>query len=210
MKHKQLIILFLTILPCWHTVLLPTVELPSVRVISQSAIVGHAAAPLIISITGFFGLGEGITLSASAALGFVGLVVAGLRRMFGSKTEQPIVMLQASDNDGQPSAQKNTNTPPPLAAPPEDEDKERKNNTVNKSEFFKGLKGAYRHHKGEYYKRVDRAVGLEKAEYLKWDYTHNDVEAFSERGGHLGSIDPFSKRLYKPPVWAREMPKGAL
>ncbi|MDP9897880.1 colicin E3/pyocin S6 family cytotoxin [Variovorax ginsengisoli] len=41
--------------------------------------------------------------------------------------------------------------------------------------------------------------------YYEWDYTHNDIEQYDRRGNHLGSIDPVTGELYKPPVPGRRI-----
>ena len=39
--------------------------------------------------------------------------------------------------------------------------------------------------------------------YYDWDYTHNDIEVYNYRGVHLGSMDPVTGQMYKPPVPGR-------
>jgi hypothetical protein len=39
----------------------------------------------------------------------------------------------------------------------------------------------------------------------RWDHTHNDIEVFDKRGRHLGSMDPTTGEMYKPPVAGRKM-----
>jgi RHS repeat-associated protein len=41
--------------------------------------------------------------------------------------------------------------------------------------------------------------------YYRWDHTHNDIEVFDKRGRHLGSMDPTTGEMYKPPVAGRKM-----
>ena len=41
--------------------------------------------------------------------------------------------------------------------------------------------------------------------YYEWDYTQNDIEQYDRRGNHLGSIDPITGELYKPPVPGRRI-----
>ena len=38
-----------------------------------------------------------------------------------------------------------------------------------------------------------------------WDSLHGDIEAFNNRGSHLGSLDPFSGELIKPAVKGRKI-----
>ena len=42
-----------------------------------------------------------------------------------------------------------------------------------------------------------------KQQYYDWDYTHNDIEVYNYRGQHLGSMDPITGKIYKPPVAGR-------
>ena len=42
-------------------------------------------------------------------------------------------------------------------------------------------------------------VGNNK-KYYEWDYTHNDIEVYDAKGDHLGSMDPTTGEMYKPPV----------
>jgi len=48
-------------------------------------------------------------------------------------------------------------------------------------------------------------TGKKKRSY-KWDYTHNDIEVYNHRGEHLGSMDPVSGKMIKPPVAGRNTP----
>jgi filamentous hemagglutinin len=41
--------------------------------------------------------------------------------------------------------------------------------------------------------------------YYEWDYTHNDIEMYNHRGEHMGSVDPTSGEIYKPPVTGRKL-----
>ena len=38
-----------------------------------------------------------------------------------------------------------------------------------------------------------------------WDALHGEVEAFNARGRHLGSFDPVTAALIKPPVQGRKI-----
>ncbi len=42
-----------------------------------------------------------------------------------------------------------------------------------------------------------------KRRYYEWDYTHGDVEVYNDRGEHLGSADPQTGDMTKPPVPGR-------
>jgi hypothetical protein len=39
----------------------------------------------------------------------------------------------------------------------------------------------------------------ERGQLLVWDYTHGDIEVFTPNGRHLGSADPITGQLTKPP-----------
>ena len=39
--------------------------------------------------------------------------------------------------------------------------------------------------------------------YYEWDHTHNDIEVYNSKGKHLGSMDPVTGEMYKPPVKGR-------
>jgi hypothetical protein len=45
-------------------------------------------------------------------------------------------------------------------------------------------------------------IGKNK-KYYEWDFTHNDIEVYDNKGKHLGSMDPFSGEMIKPPVNGR-------
>ena len=88
---------------------------------------------------------------------------------------------------------------------PNDDKKKHKINTMTKTEFFKSVKNEYQFYKEikgrKYYQRKPGAKGLDKhAEYLRWDNTHSDVEAYNKRGWHIGDYDPMTKELYRPAV----------
>lgn len=38
---------------------------------------------------------------------------------------------------------------------------------------------------------------------VEWDHTHNDIEVYDNKGRHLGSMDPTTGKMYKPPVPGR-------
>src|SRR5260370_2614370 len=39
-----------------------------------------------------------------------------------------------------------------------------------------------------------------KRRYYEWDHTHNDIEVYDKGGNHLGSMDPSTGQITKPPV----------
>jgi hypothetical protein len=95
----------------------------------------------------------------------------------------------------------------PCPDPDDDENKKRQINTITKTEFFKMVQKDYERWRDNTYRRKSRAKGIEDAEYLKWDYTHHDVEAFGKNRWHMGSINPHTLKMYKPPVLGRKLPK---
>ena len=52
--------------------------------------------------------------------------------------------------------------------------------------------------------RTNGASGKDRRYYEK-DRTHGDVEVYDSRGKHLGSMDPITGRMTKPPVPGREI-----
>jgi len=91
--------------------------------------------------------------------------------------------------------------------------KERIVDTITSTEFFQSVKNEYKFWKkvGErrIYRRVKGRKGLGKnVEYIYWDKTHKDLEAFSKGKKHLGSINPATKKFYKDPVPGRPFPGG--
>ncbi|HLJ31462.1 MAG TPA: polymorphic toxin-type HINT domain-containing protein [Candidatus Babeliales bacterium] len=85
-----------------------------------------------------------------------------------------------------------------------DQDNKRVVNTTTKTEFFKKVKDQYEHCGNDLYRRKSSAKGIENAEYLRWDYCHSDVEAYTASRKHLGSINPQTLKLYKGPVVGRK------
>jgi Cytotoxic len=43
-----------------------------------------------------------------------------------------------------------------------------------------------------------------KRRYYTWDYTHGDIEVWDADGNHLGSLDPSTGDMTKPPVKGRQ------
>lgn len=41
--------------------------------------------------------------------------------------------------------------------------------------------------------------------YYEWDYTHNDIEVYDNKGRHLGSMHPITGEIYKPAVKGRKI-----
>jgi putative cytotoxic protein len=64
--------------------------------------------------------------------------------------------------------------------------------------FWKGLRA---------YRKAIRTNGLSgKAKrYYVWDHTHGDVEVFDRYGRHLGTANPHTGQMIKPPVKGRSL-----
>lgn len=94
----------------------------------------------------------------------------------------------------------------PCPDPDDDENNERIFNSITKPEFFKMVRKDYEHWRNNVYRRKNKAKGIEDAEYLEWDYTHNDLEAYNKAKDHIGSINLKTLKIYKPPVHSRRFP----
>lgn len=44
-----------------------------------------------------------------------------------------------------------------------------------------------------------------KGRFYQWDHTHGDIEVYDRRGRHLGSMDPASGTMTKPPESGRKL-----
>lgn len=62
------------------------------------------------------------------------------------------------------------------------------------------------HPRGPAWDRLETVGGGRRASghgrsrrYYEWDHTHGDIEVYNRRGEHLGSMDPLSGDMYKPP-----------
>ena len=56
------------------------------------------------------------------------------------------------------------------------------------------------------YKGKTKTKGKGKSkEYYEWDHKHGDIEVYDSKGGHKGSMDPNTGKLYKPPVKGRNI-----
>lgn len=106
-------------------------------------------------------------------------------------------------------------SPNPNGKDPKDkENKERIKNEISKTEFFhkpeikKDYKFLRESSKGALYKREPGRAGVNKdAEYIYWDYTHNDIEVFNANKKHIGSLDPIKYIIYKIGITWRPFPK---
>ena len=52
--------------------------------------------------------------------------------------------------------------------------------------------------------KTNGATGKQK-EFYKWDHTHGDIEVFDRNGNHLGSMNPNTGVMHKPPVPGRTL-----
>jgi hypothetical protein len=67
--------------------------------------------------------------------------------------------------------------------------------------------------RGSFWKRLKSFRGKTKTNglsgsarrYFEWDYTHGDVEVYDSMGRHLGSADPETGLMTKPPVPGRKI-----
>ncbi|KKP29488.1 MAG: hypothetical protein UR12_C0007G0019 [candidate division TM6 bacterium GW2011_GWF2_30_66] len=92
--------------------------------------------------------------------------------------------------------------------------KDRALNNVTKTEFLhrpdikKDYKFLRKSSRGEIYQRRPGRPGLNKdAEYVYWDYDHNDVEIFNASKKHMGSWDAIRNLMYKLGIIGRPFPK---
>ena len=54
-----------------------------------------------------------------------------------------------------------------------------------------------------YQGKIRRSGSGRDSRYYEWDFTHGDIEVYDRNGNHLGSMDPITGQLYKPPVKGR-------
>jgi hypothetical protein len=66
--------------------------------------------------------------------------------------------------------------------------------------------------KGDFWKNLNPFKGKTKTSgsgsgkrFYEWDHTHGDIEVYNNRGNHLGSMDPITGNIYKPPVPGRNI-----
>lgn len=52
-------------------------------------------------------------------------------------------------------------------------------------------------------KNFRKGIKTDGERLYEWDYTHGDVEVYNYRGQHLGSADPETGQMTKPPVPGR-------
>lgn len=154
---------------------------------TEQELLVHNTLPIVIGVAWLFGEGikfAGITIGAAILGSFIGVELFNRQKQKGKVFA---VSFEIGPGGYTPD-------------PDDDENNERKFNTITKSEFFKSIKNDYEHYRDGIYRRKKGTKGIEKAEYLQWDYLHGDVEAYTKGGKHLGSIDPRTLRIYKGPV----------
>lgn len=71
------------------------------------------------------------------------------------------------------------------------------NPTKGESEVWKDLDNAGKGRK--------KSGSGSSTRYYEWDYTHNDIEVYNNKGKHLGSMNPTTGEMYKPPVPGRSI-----
>jgi hypothetical protein len=52
-------------------------------------------------------------------------------------------------------------------------------------------------------KSFRKSIKTDGERLYEWDYTHGDVEVYNSQGKHLGSADPETGQMIKPPVPGR-------
>ena len=77
----------------------------------------------------------------------------------------------------------------------DDDNNRRANPSRSESEVWRNLD----RHRGS----TRRSGSGRNTRYYEWDNTHNDIEVYDRRGNHLGSMDPTTGEMYKPPVRGR-------
>ena len=90
----------------------------------------------------------------------------------------------------------------------EEEEKKRKKSEIKKTEFFqkKEISNNYRQFRDNIYKIKDNGKRIHDAEYIEWDFLHDEVELYNNGGKtHLGALDPKSMFIYKKPVVNRRL-----
>ena len=73
---------------------------------------------------------------------------------------------------------------------------------ITKTEFFQKseIKNSYKHYQGEIYVFKDGSKPIvDGGKYLRWDYTHCEVEVFREKKVHIGAISSENFKFVKPP-----------
>ncbi len=136
----------------------------------------------------------------------VKLLLLGIMSLVTIKATQDPEVVRAVEEALQAAKKKKEKTPPKPAvstpAPPpqnngNDKNNKRKTNcTKNESPIWRSLENV---------KNSDLKTSGHGAsqKFYQWDYTHNDIEVYDCNGKHLGSMDPITGEMYKPPVKGR-------
>ena len=114
------------------------------------------------------------------------------------------IILEKRKNDGKleaakqelPSSFSAGGSPDPDHDPDEEEKEWKRNPSKAESKIWKELKP----HKG---KTKTNGLKGKSQRFYEWDYTHNDIEVFNGGKRHLGSMDPKTGEMIKPPVPGR-------
>jgi len=167
--------------------------------ITDQEILTHNFFPAVaISISWLFGLGSVEFAGIGTTILGTGIAIKLFKNRKKNKTKITITPITGGSASN-------------FSPDPDDDDKKsgknkkRKHNIITKPEFFKKVKKDYKRWKKNIYIRKHKAKGIENAEYLEWDYKHNDAEAYSRSKKHLGSIDPETLKLYKNAIPDREL-----
>ncbi|HLC06642.1 MAG TPA: colicin E3/pyocin S6 family cytotoxin [Candidatus Babeliales bacterium] len=154
--------------------------------VSEQELLTHNALPVIvISLAWLFGEGlkfAGITIGTAVLSSYVGVQLYNAQ-----KQKQKCNISLHVGPCGNPCTDPDD----------DDNDKERVFNTISKTEFFQSMKKHYEHYKEDIYRTKTDTFG-KKTKYIKWDHLHNDIEAYTKNGKHLGSINPRTLKFCKP------------
>ena len=172
--------------------------------VGQQGILVHNWA-FVLGVAYVFGEGWAFNISATL-LGFIGITLINSK----NKWKKPNVKVNpekmgdylnfgsggSSDPEKEPDDKKNKKS----------KAKERKQNTVSKPDFAEKIKKSYQKVRNrKFWKLKKGEEPINKAEYLEWDYLHQEVETYNKQGDHLGAINPQTRRLSKPPVRGRRI-----
>jgi hypothetical protein len=170
-----------------------TTDYPHNFFVTEQELLAHNAFPVVIGLAWLFGEGlkfAGLTIGTTLLGSYVGVKLHNRQKQ---RYKDFTVSFEVQSGGHIPD-------------PNDDENNEHKINTITKTEFFKTVQKDYEHWRNNIYKRKHKVKGIENAEYLEWDYTHNDVEAYNKAKDHIGSISPRTLKLYKPAVHNRRFP----
>jgi hypothetical protein len=171
--------------------------------VGNKKVVAHNFVPFIgITLSLLFGAGTALEWSIAGGIA-AGFGIFGFAMNKNHKkpkvTVKPIISPNQSGSGGGPDKDDN-------------DDNERKYNIISKTAFIKTVKDKYRYDKQiGLYKKIKGKKGLrcsrtnKEIEYLKWDGTHLDVEAYDKGKNHLGSICPNDYVMYRDPDPGREL-----